>query len=52
MEWGGSGSEVSESFTFVFSCSAAGFFLGTFAFLNAPRGERGRWQSGVGWLRE
>merc|ERR1712078_410513 len=42
VEWGGSGSEVSGSFTFVFSCPAAGSTLGFFAFLGTPRGERER----------
>ena len=49
VEWGGSGSEVSGSFTFVFSCPAAGSTLGFFALLGTPReeGERVAEWSGV-----
>ena len=49
VEWGGSGGEVSGSFTFVFSCCAAGSTLGFFAFLGTPRreGERVAEWSGV-----
>ena len=39
VEEDGSGSEASESFTLVFSCSAAGSTFDTFAFLSTPRGE-------------